>query len=249
MIYDPVHPYIYLYTKHTLFKLYAYPKEYKKMKLNVLNLGRCDYKKAWDIQHNILEKRQKGEILDTLILVEHPPVITLGRNALESNVVVPEKYLRDNDIGIYHIERGGDVTYHGPGQIVGYPIVDLREKGMGIREFVEKLEETFISLLKENYGIESRIDPEFPGVWAGNSKITAIGLAVKRGVTMHGFAFNVNTNLEHFKLILPCGIAGRDVTSLQKLTGKEISFCGANEMVLDYFCKFFNYDIREELLL
>lgn len=217
------------------------------MKLNVLQLGSCDYQKAWDIQHDIMKKRQDGEIGDTLILVEHPPVITLGRNAVESNVVVSEKYLQDNGIGIYNIERGGDVTYHGPGQIVGYPIVGLRDKAMGIRVFVEKLEELFISLLKENYGIESGINPEFPGVWVGSDKITAIGLAVKRGVTMHGFAFNVNTKLEHFGLIVPCGISGKGVTSLQKLTGKEIDFDSANKLVLDYFCRVFDYDGCEEL--
>ncbi|KUO70502.1 MAG: octanoyltransferase [Clostridia bacterium BRH_c25] len=219
------------------------------MKLNVLHLGRCDYKKALDVQYDILEKRQKGEIGDTLILVEHSPVITLGRNAAESNVVVPEKYLKDNGIGLYHIERGGDVTYHGDGQIVGYPIVSLRDKGIGIREFVEKLEETFITLLKENYGIKSGISTEFPGVWVGNNKIAAVGLAVKRGVTMHGFAFNVNTNLEHFKLIVPCGISGKSVTSIQKLTGKIIEFDYVNKLVLDYFCKIFNYDGSEELSL
>jgi lipoyl(octanoyl) transferase len=220
------------------------------MKLNVLRLGRCDYKKAWDIQHDILEKRQKGELGDTLILVEHPPVITLGRNAIESNVVVPEKYLKDNGIGIYNIERGGDVTYHGPGQIVGYPIVGLRDKGIGIREFVERLENTFITLLKENYDIDSGINPEFPGVWVGSNKIVAIGLAVKRGVTMHGFAFNVNTNLEHFKLIVPCGISGdKGVTSLQRITGNDIDFDNANNIVLDYFYKTFEYDGLEELSL
>jgi len=219
------------------------------LKLNVLHLGRCDYQKAWDMQHDILEKRQKGEIGDTLILVEHPPVITLGRNAVDSNVVVPEKYLKDNGIGIFNIERGGDVTYHGPGQIVGYPIVGLRDKGIGIREFVEKLEVTFIKLLKENYDIDSGINPEFPGVWVGSNKITAIGLAVKRGVTMHGFAFNVNTNLEHFKLIVPCGISGKGVTSLQQLTGNSLDFNKANEMVLDYFCRTFDYDGSEELSL
>lgn len=219
------------------------------MKLNVLHLGRCDYKEAWDVQHDILEKRQKGEIGDTLILVEHPPVITLGRNAIESNVVVPEKYLKDNGIGVFHIERGGDVTYHGPGQIVGYPIVGLRDKGIGIREFVERLENIFIKMLKKNYDIDSGINPEFPGVWVGSNKITAIGLAVKRGVTMHGFAFNVNTNLEHFKLIVPCGISGKGVTSLQRITGNDIDFDNANKMVLDYFYKTFDYDSFEELSL
>lgn len=217
------------------------------MKLNILNLGRCDYKKALDIQYDILEKRQKGELGDTLILVEHPPVITLGRHAVESNVVVPEKYLNDNGIEVYHIERGGDVTYHGFGQIVGYPIVGLRDKGLGIREFVEKLENTFISLLKEKYNIDSEINPELPGVWVGSNKIVAIGLAVKRGVTMHGFAFNVNTSLEHFKLIVPCGISGKGVTSLEKLTRSSIEFDYASKMVLDYFCKTFNYYSLEEL--
>ncbi len=219
------------------------------MKLNVLYLGKCDYKKAWDIQRDILEKRQKSEIADTLILVEHPPVITLGRHAVDSNVVVPEKYLQDNGIGLYHIERGGDVTYHGYGQIVGYPIVGLRDKDIGIREFVERLEKTFITLLKEKYDIDSGTNPEFPGVWVGSDKITAIGLAVKRGITMHGFAFNVNTRLEHFKLIVPCGISGKGVTSLQKLTGNEIDFDNANKTVLDYFCRTLDYDSIEEVSL
>lgn len=219
------------------------------MKLNVLKLGRCDYRKALDMQYSILEKRQKGELSDTLILVEHPPVITLGKHAVEANIVVSEKYLQDKGIGLYQIERGGDVTYHGPGQIVGYPIVGLREKGIGIREFVEKLEDTFINLLKEEYGINSGINQEFPGVWVGNEKVTALGLAVKRGVTMHGFAFNVNTNLEHFKLIVPCGISGKGVTSLQKLTGTSIDFEHASEQVLEYFCETLNYDSFEELSL
>lgn len=219
------------------------------MRLNLVHLGRCDYKKAWDIQYDILEKRQKGDIGDTLIMVEHPPVITLGRNAVESNVVVPEKYLLDNRIGLYNIERGGDVTYHGYGQIVGYPIIGLRDKGIGIREFVKRLEETFIRLLKESYSIESGIIPEFPGVWVGNDKITAIGLAVKRGVTMHGFAFNVNTDLEHFKLIVPCGISGKGVTSLKKITGKNVDFESANKMVLEYFIKSFDYDGVDNLLI
>jgi lipoyl(octanoyl) transferase len=103
--------------------------------------------------------------------------------------------------------------------------------------------------LKEEYGIDSGINPEFPGVWVGNEKITAVGLAVKRGVTMHGFAFNVNTDLEHFKLIVPCGISGKGVTSLEKLTGNSIDFAYANEKVLEHFCKTFDYDIREELYL
>lgn len=217
------------------------------MKLKVLDLGRCDYGKAWDMQHDILDKRQRGEQGDTLILVEHPPVITMGRHAVEANIVVPEKLLKEKGIEVFHIERGGDVTYHGPGQLVGYPIVDLRKKGMGIREFVERLQRTFIALLKEEYGIESGINAEFPGVWAGDSKITAVGLAVKRGVTMHGFAFNINTDLEHFKLIVPCGIAGKGVTSLEKLLKKSADFDHVKEQVLEYFCKALDYEGFEEV--
>lgn len=219
------------------------------MKLKVLDLGNCGYGKALDMQYDLLDKRQKGELGDTLILVEHPPVITLGRHAVESNIVVPGELLKEKGIEVYRIERGGDVTYHGPGQLVGYPIVGLRERGIGIREFVERLQNTFISLLKEEYGIDSGINPEFPGVWTDDGKITAVGLAVKRGVTMHGFAFNINTNLEHFKLIVPCGISGRGVTSLEKLRGEKSNFSHVKVLVTDYFCRLFGYDGSEGLSL
>jgi lipoyl(octanoyl) transferase len=138
------------------------------------------------------------------------------------------------------------------GQIVGYPIVDLRDKGIGIRVFVEKLEETFIQLLKDNYGIDAGRNPEFTGVWVENSKITAIGLAVKHGVTMHGFAFNVNTNLEDFKWINPCGIVDKWVTSLEKLLGRKMDYDEVSRKVLEYFCEVFQVEpviISEEGLL
>lgn len=217
------------------------------MKLNVIFLGKCDYQKALDIQYAVLNKRQKGEIGDTLILVEHPPVITIGRHGNEGNVVVPEDYLKNIGIDVVKINRGGDVTYHGDGQIVGYPIINILERKTGVKDFVAGLEETFIQLLKDKYNIEAGRYPEYTGVWAGNSKITAIGLAVKRGVTMHGFAFNVNTNLEHFKLIVPCGITDKGVTSLEQLTGEKIDFEEINQSVLEYFCKIFNYDSCEEI--
>ncbi|MGF7060285.1 lipoyl(octanoyl) transferase LipB [Brassicibacter mesophilus] len=217
------------------------------MKLKIMFLGRCNYEKALDIQYDILKKRQDNAIEDTLILVEHPPVITLGTHANESNVIVSEKLLNDNGVQIFKTNRGGDVTYHGPGQIVGYPIVNLRSKNMGIRVFVRTLEESFIKLLEEKCNIVAERDSEHTGVWIGNKKIVAIGLAVKRGVTMHGFAFNVNTNLDHFNWIVPCGISDRGVTSVQNATGNYIDFNDSNKLVIEYFCKHFNYDSYEIL--
>lgn len=212
------------------------------MKLNVLNLGRCEYNKALEIQFQLLEKRQKKEIEDTLIIVEHPAVITMGKNKDDSNIIVPEKHLGSLGIQLVKATRGGDVTYHGEGQIVGYPIVDLRALGMGIREFVDHLEEVFIELLKDKYNITAARIDEHKGVWVGDSKITAIGLSVKHGVTMHGFAFNVNTNLAHFDLIVPCGIQGKGVVSIEKLIGQKADLDQMSQDVAEYFSKIFNYD-------
>jgi len=210
--------------------------------LNTLLLGRCGYEEALEIQYKVLEKRQQNGIADTLILVEHPPVITLGRQALPENITVSEKVILDQGIDIYRTNRGGDVTYHGYGQIVGYPIVNLREKRMGIRQFVESLEEVFIELLEYEYSIQAGRNPEHTGVWVGDEKIAAIGLAVKKSVTMHGFAFNVNTWLEHFNLIVPCGIKDKGVTSLQHLLNKRADMEAVSQLVLKYFVKILRYE-------
>jgi lipoyl(octanoyl) transferase len=213
------------------------------MDLNVLLLGRHEYGDALRIQNELLEKRQRGEIEDTLILVEHNPVITLGKNAEKSNIITSEKYLKDNGISVHNINRGGDVTYHGYGQIVGYPIINLRLKGMGVKKFVDTIEELFIRLLNEKYGIAAGREEHHTGVWVNDDKIVAIGLAVKRQVTMHGFAFNVSTNLSHFDNIVPCGIKDKGVTSLQKLLGKEFPDAGTEcESIISYFCSLFSYE-------
>jgi lipoyl(octanoyl) transferase len=217
------------------------------MKLNVVFLGKCNYEKALEIQYSILEKRQKQEIGDTLILVEHPPVITIGRGGDAANIVASKEYLETMGVDVIHTNRGGDVTYHGPGQIVGYPIVSIKDLNMGIRDFVYNLEEIFIHLLKDKYNIEAGRYPEYTGVWIGNQKITAIGLAVKRGITMHGFAFNVNTNLKHFEFIVPCGITDKEVTSVEKLIDREADFHELNKSVLEYYCKVFKYEGYKEL--
>lgn len=211
------------------------------MDLNIMSLGRCKYEKALDIQYDTLEKRQNGEIENTLILVEHPPVITLGRRAEESNIIVSEKLLEEKGIEVFQTNRGGDVTYHGDGQIVGYPIFNLRESKIEIKTFVRNIEEVFIRLLRDKYNIEAGRQEKHTGVWVGNDKIVAIGLAVKRGVTMHGFAFNVNTNLDHFELIVPCGIQDKGVTSIENILGKAVDFDEANKYVMEYFTEIFRW--------
>jgi len=213
------------------------------MLLNVVLLGKYEYGKALEIQYELLGKRQRGEIEDTLILVEHDPVITLGKNAERLNVRATAKQLEESGISIYNTDRGGDVTYHGYGQIAGYPIINLKSKDMGIKNFVRTLEELFIRMLKEKHGIDAGRDEHHAGVWVNDDKIVAIGLAVKHCVTMHGFAFNVSTNLEHFKYIVPCGIRDKGVTSLQKLKGEAFHETDREYgAIIEYFCSLFSYD-------
>jgi len=216
------------------------------LELIVRKLGRIDYMDALRLQEELVIKRQEQLIPDTLLLLEHPPVITLGRRGKYSNIKVPPETLKQNNTEIYETDRGGDVTYHGPGQIVGYPIFDLKKHGRDIKQFVWNIEEVFIRMLKEQFNIEAhREGKEYTGVWVGKDKITAIGISVKKWVTMHGFAFNVNTNLDHFDWIVPCGLNDRGVTSLQKLVGKHMDFDEIMELTADYFCKIFNMTGRD----
>lgn len=204
------------------------------MKLNVIDLGLCDYQVALAKQHEILAAVQNGTMADTLILVEHPPVVTLGRNAEAGNVLFSEDYLKSQGFDVYHVERGGDATYHGPGQIVGYPIFNIKSNhGKSIRHFVESLEQVFIDLLGGFYEVAAGRDEINSGVWIGKEKILAIGLAVKRGVTFHGFAFNVNTDLSHYQYIVPCGLTDRTVTSMEKLLGDEQDIETVKKQIVD----------------
>lgn len=215
------------------------------MNINVINLGKVDYAEALTIQETLQTARQSGEIEDTLLLLEHPPTLTLGTRGQYSNILVPTELLEKNNIKIYEVNRGGDVTYHGDGQIVGYPIVNLSNFDRDIKSFIWNIEEIFIRLLKNEYHITAeREDKKFTGVWIEDKKIAAIGMSVKRWVTMHGFAFNVNTNLDHFKLINPCGLIGKGVTSLQELTGEQQDFEKLNTLVTKYFCEVFGLESK-----
>ncbi|MCX7615344.1 MAG: lipoyl(octanoyl) transferase LipB [Clostridiales bacterium] len=214
--------------------------------MNVVNLGLLDYEKALSIQEKLNKKRIENAIEDTLLIVEHPPVLTLGRKGEYSNILINKDFLKKNGIDIYEINRGGDVTYHGPGQIVGYPIIDLQNYGKDLKKYVEMVEEVFISLLKSRFNINAhREEKKYTGVWVDDEKITAIGIAVRKWVSMHGFAFNVNTNLDHFRWINPCGITDKGVTSLKKLTGGEQDYHDITELVINTFCNVFQSERKD----
>ncbi|MPW26533.1 lipoyl(octanoyl) transferase LipB [Alkalibaculum sp. M08DMB] len=210
------------------------------MRLNICDLGKMEYTETLKIQETLLYLRQREMIEDTLLLVEHPSVLTIGRSSKECNVLIPKQQLENYGVKIYEVNRGGDITYHGPGQIVGYPILNLNNHGKDIRLFLENIENVIIRLLHDEYGIKAhRGDKKYTGIWVGEEKITAIGISIKRWVTMHGFAFNVNTNLDHFKWIIPCGISEKGVTSLQKLTKKKQDLEKINIFIARYFCEVF----------
>jgi lipoyl(octanoyl) transferase len=195
--------------------------------INVLYLGRVDYSLALGLQQTLVNLVKEWRISHTLLLLEHPPVITLGRNAGAQNIVASREFLAANGVELHETDRGGDVTFHGPGQLVGYPIFDLRsfEPRIGAVDFVRKLEEALIRTCGDLGVVTERI-PGLTGVWTQDEppgKIAAIGVHISRAVTSHGFALNVNTNLDYFKLIVPCGIADRPVTSIaQELEGKRL---------------------------
>ena len=188
--------------------------------INVLYLGCVDYSIALELQQTLVGLVKEGRVSHTLLLLEHPPVITLGRNAGAQNIVASREVLAANGIELHETNRGGDVTFHGPGQLVGYPIFNLRafEPRIGAVDFVRKLEEVLIRTCGDLGVVTERI-PGLTGVWTQNDppgKIAAIGVHISRAVTSHGFAFNVNTNLDYFKLIVPCGITDKPVTSLEQ---------------------------------
>jgi lipoyl(octanoyl) transferase len=187
--------------------------------INVVYLGRVDYSTALELQQTAVHLVKAGRIGHTLLLLEHPPVITLGRNAGAENVVASRDFLASQGIALFETDRGGDVTFHGPGQLVGYPIFDLRAFAprIGAVDFVRKIEETLIRTCGDLGVVTGRV-PGMTGVWTETktpAKIAAIGVHISRAVTSHGFALNVSTNLDYFKLIVPCGLAGKPVTSLE----------------------------------
>jgi len=206
-----------------------------------IDLGFINYKEVWDLQKDYFEKRRSDEVPDTLFLLEHPHTYTLGKVADRKNLVSSDEYLKEQNINVYDIDRGGDITYHGPGQIVGYPIIDLKNWKQDTHEYLRALEEVIIRTCA-SFGMQTERNEEHTGVWIGDRKICAIGIKVSRWITMHGFAFNVNTDLNLFNGIIPCGITDKDVTSLEKELGKEFNIDEVKQKLVENFKYVFNYN-------
>jgi len=210
--------------------------------LTVYNLGLLDYQQAFDLQDRLLSRRIAGEIADTLLLLEHPPTLTMGRGDDEKNLLVSEARLLEQGIAIYPTDRGGSITWHGPGQLVAYPIIDLDRRDRDIHAYVRDLEEVIIRVL-EAYAIAAGRDDKNIGVWVGPEKIAAIGVRVKKWVTKHGFALNVNSDLTHFSLINPCGITDRGVTAMAKVLGHEVAMADIRNQVTASFADVFGMTV------
>jgi len=211
-----------------------------------IDLGQeVPYDEAFRLQQDLVRLRGEGRIEDTFLLLEHRKVITIGNSGKSENVLFPGDFLKERGIDLEKINRGGDVTYHGPGQLVGYFIFNIYDHGEGVKDFFFKLEEIFIRLLKDSYGIEAHREKEYPGVWVKDEKITALGCAIKRGISMHGFGYNVNTDLQDFRLITPCGIVGKEVTSLEKITGKKQDMAIAKKNLIQAVETVFDIELTE----
>jgi lipoyl(octanoyl) transferase len=214
------------------------------MKILHAHLGFTYFKDAWDIQKVLHEKRRNKAIDDIILTTEHYPVYTLGKTGERDHLLIDEKELNDRKIDYFEIDRGGDITYHGPGQIVLYPIFDLNNFYKDTHRFLRDLEESVILTL-ENYGIKGHREEEFTGVWIGDEKICAIGIKVSRWVTMHGMAFNINNDLMYFDSIIPCGIFHKGITSIKKILGFEVDIAEANTLLLNSMKKVFGFEIEE----
>ncbi len=232
-------------------------------KRNILykDLGNISYKEAWDYQKQLFQELIEFKIQNTnlpfceqvatdnyLLFCEHPHVYTLGKNGDLSNLLINQEQLEKKGVEYFHIERGGDITYHGPGQIVGYPILDLEKFDLGLRKYIEILEQAVIDLLSD-YGISSTRMKGATGVWldvetpSKARKICAIGVKISRYVSMHGFAFNINTDLSYYDYMNPCGFVDKGVTSMQKELGKEVNEEEIKKMLLKKFSRAFNTEI------
>jgi lipoyl(octanoyl) transferase len=193
-------------------------------------LGRIPYADAHALQERLVEARKEGRIGDVLLLLEHPKVITLGRAAKREHVLNSQGY------ELFETGRGGDVTFHGPGQLVAYPIVDLAPDREDVRRYVRDLEETMIRVCAD-YGVSAERSDGFNGTWVGDAKVGAVGVRISRWITMHGFALNVNTQLSDFSAIVACGIRGRGVTSLQALVGRELDMSEVEARAAEHFAE------------
>ena len=209
------------------------------MNVQVRDLGLCAYDEVWNLQKEIQAQRIAGESEDTLLLVEHEPVYTLGKNADKNHLL---QHYPDN-VQIFQIERGGDITFHGPGQLVGYPILDLHNYKKSVSWYMRSLEQVIINTLQK-YGIKGKQKEDLTGVWIRDKKIAAFGVRISRWVTMHGFALNVNTDMQYYEGIIPCGILEYGVTSMEKLLNHEVSMKDVKNTLISSFKNVFKNNIH-----
>jgi lipoyl(octanoyl) transferase len=212
--------------------------------LEVRRLGRIDYAEALALQRGLVEDRKAGRVPDLLLLLEHPPVITLGvkGDGGRSHIVATPDRLAQLGIAVEETGRGGDITYHGPGQVVGYPILDLKPDRCDVHRYVRDVEDAMIRTCAD-YGVAASRIAGLTGTWVGPDKIGAIGIRISKWVTSHGFAFNVSTNLEHFNLIVPCGIADHGVTSLERAAGRPVPMREVEDALARHVASVFDREI------
>jgi lipoyl(octanoyl) transferase len=212
-------------------------------KVLIVDLGTIAYQEAWDLQHRIHEARMAGLAPDVLLLLEHPHVFTFGKNAKKENILVSETALKEQGIDCVSIERGGDVTYHGPGQLIGYPIFFLEALKLKVVDFVDRLEEVMIRVLA-SYGLPAERSSLNRGVWVKEAKLGFVGIALRRGITLHGFALNVAPKLSYYDMIYSCGLKGVEIVSLSSLLRRSISMEEVKNRTIDSFEKVF--DLKAE---
>ena len=208
----------------------------------VYDLGVKDYLEALELQKRLAAARVVGEINDVLLLLEHPSVFTIGRSGEVGNILAPEAIRQSSPV--FYTNRGGDITYHGPGQLVAYPIFSLKKNGLSAHQYVWNLEETVVEALA-CLGINGHRVTGYPGVWVGEEKICSLGLRITQGVSQHGFALNVNTDLKYFACIVPCGIADKGVTSVSKVIGRRVEMRRVKECVISSFSRVFGVSLEK----
>ncbi len=213
------------------------------MLCTVYHLGLIAYSDAYHLQRQLLCQRVNNEITDTLLLLEHPPTITIGKSGKLENVLASQAQLAEAGVSLFFVDRGGDVTYHCPGQLVAYPIIDLRQRGRDVHQYLRELEEVIIRTLND-FSIDACRDRSHAGVWVKGREIAAIGLRVSKWVSMHGFALNVNTDLEQFSLINLCGFSDRKATSISALLSQDVSMEAVTEKLLAHFSEVFDLQME-----
>lgn len=214
-----------------------------KTKCLLYRLGLINYDTAYAIQKMVQAQKISGQISDIILLLEHPPTFTMGKSSKFENLLLPPEELSRKGISLFFSDRGGDITYHGPGQLNIYPIVDLRDRGRDIVLYVRNLEDMVIQTL-DDLSIEGRRDGKNVGIWVGGDKIASIGISIRRWITMHGIALNVNPYLKHFTYINPCGLDGNKVTSISKLLGRDVPVETVADRIAAHFADIFDVEIE-----